>query len=111
MHRLKPTDYDRVRALYKPLTFMPFCEGVLEGSHEGQVFVDDLIHPSTAFMLTWDCWGYLAGDPSNTAFLHDLNEALFAKTFLGKHAWGLFLSCPPDGWSDGLATVCAKEAR
>ena len=109
MHELTATSYDQVKALYEPLTFMPFCAGVLEGSHEGRVFVDDLVHPSTSFLLTWDCWGYLAGDPDNAAFLHDLNKALFGKTFLREHAWGLFLSCPPDGWSEGLASVCAPH--
>jgi len=109
VHELKPTDYGRARALYEPLTFMPFCAAVLEGSHEGRVLVDDLDRPGTAFMLTWECWGYLAGDPSNEAFLRDLNEALFAKTFLGEHAWGLLLNCPPDGWREGLETVCAPH--
>jgi GNAT superfamily N-acetyltransferase len=38
-----------------------------------------------------------------------LNQALFAKTFLGEGAWGLFMSCPPDGWADPLAAVCAPR--
>jgi RimJ/RimL family protein N-acetyltransferase len=109
IHELTAANYDKVKTLYEPLTFMPFCAGVLEGGHDGRVFVDDLRQPRTAFMLTWGCWGYLAGDPENAGFLQALNEALFAKAFLDKHAWGLFLSCPPDGWAAQLAAVCAPR--
>jgi hypothetical protein len=55
IHELTTADCDKVKTLYEPLTFMPFCAGVLEGSHGGQVFVDDLEQPRTAFMLTWVC--------------------------------------------------------
>jgi GNAT superfamily N-acetyltransferase len=109
IHQLTTTAYDKVEALYEPLNFMPFCAGVLEGCHEGRVWVDDLDQPRTAFMLTWGCWGYLAGDPGNAGFLQALNEALFAKTFLDEHAWGLFLSCPPAGWTEQVAAVCAPR--
>jgi RimJ/RimL family protein N-acetyltransferase len=109
IHQLTTTAYDKVEALYEPLTFMPFCAGVLEGCHEGRVFVDDLDQPRTAFMLTWGCWGYLAGDPDNAGFLHALNEALFSRAFLDEHAWGLFLSCPPAGWAEQVAVVCAPR--
>lgn len=109
IHELTPTHYDKVKALYESLTFVPFCAGVLEGSHAGRVFVDDLKQPGAAFMLTWGCWGYLAGDPAHADFLRALNEALFARTFLDERAWGLFLSCPPDGWTQRLATVCAPR--
>jgi RimJ/RimL family protein N-acetyltransferase len=106
IHELAAANYDKVKALYEPLAFMPFCAGVLEGSHGGRVFVDDLEQPQTAFMLTWGCWGYLAGDPDNADFCQALNEALFAKAFLDERAWGLFLSCPPAGWTEPLAAVC-----
>jgi RimJ/RimL family protein N-acetyltransferase len=109
IHELPATSYDRVKPLYEPLSFMPFCAGVLEGSHAGRVFVDDVRQPHTAFMLTWDCWGFLGGDPRHDDFFQALNEALFAKAFLGEHSWGLFLSCPPDGWTEPLATVCAPR--
>jgi hypothetical protein len=33
MHELRAANDDRVRALYEPLAFQPFCTGVLEGSH------------------------------------------------------------------------------
>jgi RimJ/RimL family protein N-acetyltransferase len=109
IHELTAANYDRVDTLYEPLRFMPFCAGVLERSHDGRVFVDDLQSPRTAFMLTWGCWGYLAGDPDNAGFLRALNEALFSKAFLDEGAWGLFLSCPPDGWKEALAAVCAPH--
>jgi RimJ/RimL family protein N-acetyltransferase len=109
IHELTAANYDKIKTLYEPLTFMPFCAGVIEGSHDGRVFVDDLEQPQTAFMLTWDCWGYLAGDPDNAGFVRALNEALFAKAFLDERAWGLFLSCPPDGWTEKLAAVCAPR--
>jgi RimJ/RimL family protein N-acetyltransferase len=109
IHELTAAHYDKVKTLYEPLAFMPFCAGVLEGSHDGRVFVDDLEEPRAAFMLTWGCWGYLAGDPDHAGFARALNEALFAKAFLDERAWGLFMSCPPDGWAEQLAAVCAPR--
>ena len=109
IHELSAADYVRVETLYEPLAFMPFCAGVLRRSHEGRVFVDAPAQPRTAFMLTWGCWGYLAGDPDNAPFLHALNEALFARTLLDEGAWGLFLSCPPEGWAAPVAAVCAPR--
>jgi GNAT superfamily N-acetyltransferase len=109
LHELNKTGYPSARPLYKPLAFMPFCAGVLEGCHDGRVYVDDVAQPRTAFMLTWGCWGFLGGDPGQTAFLQALNEALFAKSFLGEDAWGLYLSCPPAGWDEALAAVCAPR--
>jgi GNAT superfamily N-acetyltransferase len=109
IHELPKADYAKAKRLYEPLTFMPFCAGVLEGCHEGRVLVDDLDQPRTAFMLTWGCWGYLAGDPGNAGFLRALNETLFSRAFLDEHAWGLFLSCPPAGWAEQVAAVCAPR--
>ncbi len=109
IHELTVANYDKVKTLYEPLTFMPFCAGVFEQSHSGRVFVDDLRQPRTAFMLTWGCWGFLGGDPGNAGFVQALNEALFTKTFLDEGAWGLYMSCPPDGWSEQLAAVCAPH--
>jgi len=60
-------------------------------------------------MLTWGCWAYLAGDPDNAGFLGALNEALFARAFLDGGAWGLFVSCPPDGWAEQVAALCAPR--
>ena len=68
-HELAATSYDRVKPLYEPLAFMPFCAGVLEGCHDGRVYVDDVRQPRTAFVLTWGCWGFLGGDPDRA----DLN--------------------------------------
>jgi GNAT superfamily N-acetyltransferase len=109
IHELTAASYDMVKPLYEPLAFMPFCAGVLEGCHDGRVYVDDVRQPRTAFMLTWGCWGFLGGDPDNAGFLQALNEALYAKAFLGEHAWGLFMSCPPNGWTESLAAVCAPR--
>ena len=88
IHELTAANDDKIKPLYEALAFMPFCAGVLEGCHVGRVYVDDVEQPHTAFMLTWDCWGFFGGDPDNAAFLQALNEALYAKTFLDEHAWG-----------------------
>jgi GNAT superfamily N-acetyltransferase len=109
IHELPATNYYGARALFEPLAFMPFCAGVLEGSHSGRVFVDDLEKPRTAFMLTWGCWGYLAGDADNLGFLEALREALMSKELVREDAWGLFLSCPAGGWAEPLAALCAPR--
>ena len=41
IHELTTAGYDRVWPLYEPLTFMLFCAGVLQGCHDGRIFVDD----------------------------------------------------------------------
>ena len=99
IYKLETANYGKVATLYEPLTFVPFCAGVLAGSHTGRVFVDDLKQPRTAFVLTQGCWGYFADDHGNADFARALNEALFAETFLGEDAWGPFLSCPPGAWT------------
>jgi hypothetical protein len=63
-----------VQTLYEPLTFLPFCAGVLTGDHVGRVCVDDPEQPRKAFMLTRVCWGYLAGDPDTAEFIQALNK-------------------------------------
>lgn len=109
IHELMPGSYDKVKALFDPLNFLPFCMGVIEGSHPGCVFVDSLDQPRTAFMLTWGSWGYLAGDPHNVRFLQALNEALMSKAILPENTWGLLLSCPPGAWAEQVAVVCAPR--
>ena len=66
IYKLGPTDYWKIRPLFKPMAkVLTFCRAALEGVQEGQVFVDNLAHPTAALMITWDVWGYLAGDPYN----------------------------------------------
>jgi GNAT superfamily N-acetyltransferase len=106
IHELDTTDYHRVRRLFGPLAQVPFCAAVLEGSHPGRVFVDDLNEPRTAFLVTREVWGYVAGDPENDAFNQALNRALFARKAVDKGAPLLQLACHPEGWRARVQAVC-----
>ncbi len=77
IHELNKAEYERVRPLFQPLTeYLLFCAGVLQGKYPGRVFVDDLAHPQTAFMITRDSWCFMAGDEDHAAFNRALNEDL-----------------------------------
>ena len=91
-----------IRPMAKNLTL---CRAVLEGVQEGQVFVNDLAHPTAALMITWDVWGYLAGDPYNDRFNSALNQALFSREIIGTDTFGLLLHCHPTDWRETLPVV------
>ncbi len=109
IYELNETDYDKVRPLFRPLVeYAPFCGAVLEGLYSGRVYVDDPARPRTAFMVTRDVWGYLAGDPGNGAFNQALNEAIFARNAVSEDALVLIISCCPE-WREQVAVMCAPR--
>jgi GNAT superfamily N-acetyltransferase len=106
IYELNKTDYERVHQLFKPLAeYLTFCAAVLEGTQAGQVFVDDVAVPRSAFMITRDVWAYLAGNPHNDPFNQALNKAIYARQVVGEDAFGLLLHCHPDDWQAALKVV------
>ncbi len=111
IHKLRQSDYHKVKPLFRPLAeHITFCAAMLEGKQAGQIFVNDPAEPRSAFMLTREMWGFLAGEPDNDAFNRALNKAIFTREIVGEGAWGLLLHCRPAGWSAaGLAVVAAPR--
>jgi len=106
IYRLDPMNYGKIRPLFRSVVqVLPLCRAALEGIQEGQVFVDNLAHPTSALMITWDVWGYLAGDPCNDRFNRALNQALFSGEIIDKDAFGLLLHCHPTHWRNTLPVV------
>jgi RimJ/RimL family protein N-acetyltransferase len=78
---------------------------VLEGVYPGRVFVDDRDRPQTAFLVVWDNWCFLSGDPNNDAFNQALNQAIFEKQVVEPEVRGLLITCHPPGWNGQLGVV------
>jgi len=101
---LRPTDYESVRPLFRPLRYHLASAAVLDGNSPGRVFVDDPNRPRSAFMLSPEgC--YLAGAPDNRAFNGALNEAVVGERALGDDVRVLFLVVHPEGWRRRLPAI------
>lgn len=74
-----------------------------------RIFVDDATTPHSAFLVTWQVWGFIAGDPTNQAFNTDLHKAIRKRRVVDKHAWGLLLTAHPDGWLEVLPGLVAPS--
>jgi RimJ/RimL family protein N-acetyltransferase len=106
LYLLQPRDYGKVRGLFQPLIFQPFCASVLDGGSPGQVFADAPDEPQAAFIITRGMWCYLAGESNNETFNRALNTALFEREIVNDDTFGLLISCHPDNWGEKLVVVC-----
>jgi hypothetical protein len=60
IHSLRPAEYKGVRSLFAELAEVhPSVIAVLEGHCPGEVYVDDVAHPRTAYLVSGDGY-YLA---------------------------------------------------
>ncbi len=75
MYRIDVKDYSRVRPIFAELDIHLNVTAVLDGNSAGEIFVDDVAHPRTAYMTSSD-GHYLAGNTDNRAFNAALNAAL-----------------------------------
>jgi GNAT superfamily N-acetyltransferase len=104
LSKLPKNDFHRVRDLFLPLRFQLFPAAVINGLLPGEIYVDDVKAPRSAFLLTRDVWGYLAGDPSNSSFNQALNTAINQQALTVEGSWGFLLSCSR-GWDESLDEV------
>jgi epoxide hydrolase-like predicted phosphatase len=75
IYRLDQAHYERMRPLFRALEFHLTSAAVLDGNNPGQVFVDDLTEPQSAFMASPEgC--YLAGRSDNDAFNRALSQTI-----------------------------------
>ncbi len=93
----------------------PMCTSVLEGVYPGQVYVDDMVRPRTALLVThieseaYGAWCFLAGDPHNPAFTRALNAAIYARQVIAENTPVLLITCDPDDWGGQMAAVLAPH--
>ena len=107
---LKKLDFGIVEKLFQPLMHHLFCAGVVKGLYKGNIYVDDPIDPKTAFLITQDVWGFLAGNPNNLNFNMMLNKAIRLREVISKEIPVLQLSCSPSTWNHTLDMISKPSA-
>ena len=86
---------------------------VLSGVRPGVVVVNSVPAPTSLFIGAPEggfAWGYLAGNPQDDRFRHELSEWLFAERGLGPNVAFSFLACDSVEWEDALAEILAPRA-
>lgn len=116
IHQLEPAQYSLIRPLFQVLeASQPMVAAVLEGIYPGKVFVADPIQPRAALLTTHieserhGIWGFLSGDPSQSAFNHALSQAIYAGTIVPADSPVLMLTCHPDDWGGQMTAVLAPR--
>jgi RimJ/RimL family protein N-acetyltransferase len=116
LHKLSEENYPGVHRLFTALTAsQPMCTAVLEGAYPGAVYVDDPARPRSGYLQTFlggeqePQWGFLAGDPANATFNHDLNRALFGREVIHPDSPLVFCTCDSPDWFPALETVFAPS--
>lgn len=98
IQEIESKDYERLRPIFADLAEIHLnVVTILDGTCPGQVYVDDVAHPRTAYMISGDAH-YLAGAVDNRVFNAALNAALPRD-----HCFVLF--CDPELWAGALDVV------
>lgn len=107
-HKLDPSQYDSVEALFEGLRFHLASAAVLDGGSPGWVYVDDRWQPQSAFMLSPEgC--YLVGRADNETFNRDLNQAIVSRHILSPDVSYLCVIVHPGDWRAALPTLFAPH--
>lgn len=98
MHRLEPSAYEKVRPVFGDWArAVLHVTAVIQGDCAGEIYVDDLVHPQAAYMVSGD-GHYLAGKPDRAAFIHAVNGALPSDDYF-------VLFYQSSSWEDQFATI------
>ncbi|HUY76553.1 MAG TPA: GNAT family N-acetyltransferase [Ktedonobacterales bacterium] len=104
IYELAAEDYHRVRALVAGLTYHLSVQAVIDGTVAGHIWVDDLLNPQAAFMLTPE-GQYLVGASDNSAFRQALADLLLTMPVVN-------LTYSPGAWESTFAALLTcKFAR
>jgi len=76
IYEISSTQYQQITPLLGKYSNYPVVNAVIEGNSPGQIFVDTLADPKSAFVLTNAGFSYLAGSPKNFEFNNTLKELL-----------------------------------
>lgn len=105
IHKLRQDEYEKVRSLFRPLTYHLTINSIIKGLTPAQILVDNPNIPKSAF--TWfRSKAWLAGDTDNDSFNNDLRKKLNATYFkeLRDHGGGFRLHCSPS-WEPKIDDV------
>jgi GNAT superfamily N-acetyltransferase len=98
LHKIAQEDYELVRPIFKELADEQLnVTAILDRSSPGEVYVNDVDHPRTAYMISGD-GHYLAGASQNHRFNTALNALLPRDTYF-------VLFCDLADWESALDVV------
>jgi len=108
--QLDRSAYEGTRALFTALDHQLTALAVIEGRCPGNIWVDSITRPRSAFMASPE-GHFLVGDDGDAAFNRDLNRLIMG-TLLGESANGqrggtMALVCDPEGWVEQFDVVLA----
>ena len=108
IQKLGETDYDRVRPLFQELiAYNAALPALLDGNNHGWILVDDSENPTCAFASAVE-GSYLAGDPTNDAFVEAVNAYLKENYFnddLTVDGGAIYMCVHPDDWEGKVAAL------
>ncbi|MHA2293631.1 MAG: GNAT family N-acetyltransferase [Candidatus Hodarchaeales archaeon] len=75
IEEITKSDFKKVKNIFTPFSYQVIVNSLIEGDSDGRIWVDDLIAPKSALMLSTEGY-FLAGDPNNEAFNNDLRDLI-----------------------------------
>lgn len=72
---LTKSAFKKVKDLFTPFDYQVIIDSLLEGDSEGRIWVDDLVSPKSALMLSTQGY-FLVGDPNNGSFNEGLRDLI-----------------------------------
>ncbi len=106
MERLSPKDFHTVRMLFREKDYQLIIIAVLNQSSPGEIYVDDVQCPTTAFMMSPE-GNFLVGNHQNAAFNAHLKHLLVDKMGEAGH---IEIQYAPDVWANSVTTLFQIEA-
>lgn len=101
IHELDSTEYEKVRALSRPLRYNLSSAAVLDGNNPSRIFVDDRANPQSVFTISPE-GSYLAGRSDNRPFNQALTEAIRAGEIPGRKWQAFLFICHPEHWHEQI---------
>ncbi|MFW9903498.1 MAG: GNAT family N-acetyltransferase [Candidatus Thorarchaeota archaeon] len=75
IEELPKPDFKKIKNLFTPFNYQVIINSLIEGDSDGRIWVDDLISPKSALMLSTQGY-FLAGNPNNEDFNNDLRDLI-----------------------------------
>ncbi|MFX1283502.1 MAG: GNAT family N-acetyltransferase [Promethearchaeota archaeon] len=75
IEELPKPDFKKIKKIFTPFSYQGIIYSLIEGDSDGRIWVDDLISPKSALMLSTEDY-FLAGDPNNEVFNNDLRDLI-----------------------------------
>ena len=67
IEELPKPDFKKVKTLFTPFNYQVIIDSLIEGDSDGRIWVDDLVFPKSALMLSTQGY-FLAANPNNVIY-------------------------------------------